>query len=267
MNSISKNITQNGDRDNLTRDEEDDLVGMVSMPASELTRLYEEQRLERKRRKRNDRAKKFLSGGALAGAIGIALLEGLALAYLMPLKEVETHVVYQRDDGTWVNTARWEDLPKKVRNDTTVNVVWSYVQHWESWSKGGAGYSWKVVSALSSGPIREMYQKSHDPSNPDSPTQVYGDVMIDVQFVSWEPICPIQKSCLEDGPPAYRIWFDRTEVHPDGKKTPPVRYATTVGISRNEPIPQDRIWQRWTFNAPQIQVTEYLGARRQGITK
>lgn len=265
MNKISKNITVDDNR--ISQDQEDDRIGVVSMPASELDRLYEERKLERKRSKRNARIKKALSGSALAGAIGIALLEGMALAYLMPLKEVIHQVVYQRDDGTWVNTAQWEDLPKKVREDTTINVVWNYVYQWESWSKGNAGHAWKVVSAMSSGPLREQYQKTHDPLNPQSPTQLYGDVQIDIQFSHWEPICPIQKACADDGPLAYRIWFDRTEVSPDGKKMPPVRYATTVGLKRNEPIPQDRIWQRWTFNAPQIQVVEYTGARRQGISK
>lgn len=267
MNEINKNITPDNDRQKTPQDEEDDLIGMVSMPASELKRLYDERELERKRVKRNGRIKKFLSGSALAGVVGIALLEALALAALMPLKEIQLHVVYQREDGSWVNQAKWEDLPKHVREDTVVNVVWDYVYLRESWSQGNAGYAWKVVSALSSIPVRDQYQKAHDGLNPESPTQVYGDVQIDVQFAHWEPICPLQKACDNEGPPAYRIWFDRIEVYPDGKKTPPVRYATTVTIKRNEPIPQDRIWQRWTFNAPQIQVIEYSGARRQGITK
>ena len=32
-------------------------------------------------------------------------------------------------------------------------------------------------------------------------------------------------------------------------------------------LPKDRIWQRWTFNAPLIQVVEYPGAQREGVTR
>ena len=46
-----------------------------------------------------------------------------------------------------------------------------------------------------------------------------------------------------------------------------LRYAVTVRIVRNVPLPKDRIWQRWTFNAPLIQVVEYPGAQREGVTR
>jgi hypothetical protein len=32
------------------------------------------------------------------------------------------------------------------------------------------------------------------------------------------------------------------------------------------PLPNDRQWQRWTFNAPLIQVTGYPGPQREGVT-
>jgi hypothetical protein len=32
-------------------------------------------------------------------------------------------------------------------------------------------------------------------------------------------------------------------------------------------LPKGRIWQRWTFNAPLIQVVKYPGAQREGVTR
>ena len=84
--------------------------------------------------------------------------------------------------------------------------------------------------------------------------------------INWAPVCPPEEGC-KGASPAYRIWFDRVETAADGKSTPPVRYAATVAIKRNVEIPQDRVWQRWTFNAPQIQVIEYAGAQREGVTR
>ena len=60
---------------------------------------------------------------------------------------------------------------------------------------------------------------------------------------------------------------DRVETLPNGTSKPPVRFAVTVRIVRNVPLPKDRIWQRWTFNAPLIQVVEYPGAQREGVTR
>jgi type IV secretory pathway component VirB8 len=246
--------------------EEDDRIADVSISREELNRLYEERKLERKRKKRWDWAKKLASGATFAGVLAIAVLEGAALVYMMPLKEIQLHVVYQRDDGTWVNNAKWEDLPANVRKDSTINVVWSYVMLREGFSKANAGYAWRVVSALSSTPVREQYQKANDPKNPQSPYKLYGDIVIDAQYVGWEPACEVNRACPDEGPPAYRVWYDRTEIHPDGTRTAPQRWVAVVGVKRDVPIPQDRIWQRWTFNAPQIQVTEYPGASRQGVT-
>jgi hypothetical protein len=80
------------------------------------------------------------------------------------------------------------------------------------------------------------------------------------------PVCPPEDGC-KGAPPAYRIWFDRVETSPAGTSKPPVRYAVTVRIVRNVPLPKDRLWQRWTFNAPLIQVVEYPGAQREGVTR
>ena len=205
--------------------------------------------------------------GAFAGIVFIAVAEAAVISYLLPLKEIIPITTHVRDDGTTTTAVKWESLPKPVREDVTVNVVWSYVQQRESWSAGNAGWAWTMVSALSAPRVRESFQNWYRADNPQSPAQIYKDMTVEANFVRWEPICPIEKACLADGPPAYRVWFDRVETLPDGKRMPPVRYAATVAIRRNVELPQDRIWQRWTFNAPQIQVIEYAGAQREGVSR
>ena len=246
---------------------DDDKVGSVIIPANELARLYEEQKQERARIRRRDRFKWVISGGAFAAIAFIAVAEAAVISYLLPLKEIIPITTHVRDDGTTTTAVKWESLPKPVREDVTVNVVWSYVQQRESWSAGNAGWAWTMVSALSAPRVRESFQNWYRADNPQSPAQIYKDMTVEANFVRWEPICPIEKACIADGPPAYRVWFDRVETLPDGKRMPPVRYAATVAIKRNVELPQDRIWQRWTFNAPQIQVIEYAGAQREGVSR
>ena len=258
MNAISKTRPEAHD---------DDRVGCVIIPADELDRIYDEQKQERSRIARRKRFRTILSAGTIAGLVLIAGVEAVVIASMLPLKDIIPIITHVRDDGTTATVVKWDSLPQPVREDVTVNTVWTYVQQRESWSASNAGEAWKVVSALSAPKIRDQFQDWYRPDNPQSPAQVYKDVTISATFVRWEPVCPVEKACIADGPPAYRVWFDRTETHPDGKRTPPVRYAATVGIKRNVELPQERLWQRWTFNAPQIQVTEYPGAQREGISK
>jgi type IV secretion system protein VirB8 len=246
---------------------DDDKVGSVIIPADELARIYEEQKQERARIKRRERFKSWTNGSVMAGQTLVILGLVGVIIYMLPLQKIIPIPVNVRDDGTTATVARWNDLPEAVRANVTINTVWTYVQQRESWSAANAGHAWDVVSALSSQKVRENFQNWYRADNPESPAQVYKDMTVHVSFVRWEPICPIEKACINDGPPAYRVWFDRVETAPDGKKTPPARYAATVGINRDIEIPQNRIWQLWTINPAQIQVTEYPGAQREGISK
>lgn len=97
--------------------------------------------------------------------------------------------------------------------------------------------------------------------------RTYGEGTVEVRYVNWAPVCKMGEEACAEAPPAYRIWFDRIETPKSSTPKPPVRYAVTVRIERNVPMPTDRLWQRWTFNAPQIQVIEYPGAQREGVSK
>jgi hypothetical protein len=175
-------------------------------------------------------------------------------------------IVYQKADGQVVNYAAWASLPAEVREDTTINVLWNYVQQRESWSEGNAGWAWAVVSAMSSAPIRDQFQAWYRKENPTSPARLYPEgTTVETHYVNWTPACPL--GGCSGSPDAYRIWFDRYETPLGSSPQLKGHYAVTIRIKRNVPLPQDRLWERWTFNAPLIQVVEYLGPQREGLSK
>ena len=107
---------------------EDDKIGNAIIPASELERFYREQKEEQKRVKhREKRRDTFRNGIILGQTAAIVGLVGVLCAVL-PLKELIPVIVNQRDDGATAAVFRWDDLPKPVREDATINVVWQYVQ-------------------------------------------------------------------------------------------------------------------------------------------
>ncbi len=246
--------------------EEEDLASHVIFSKEDLKKAQEERKREYTRIKRRDSVKRWLSAGVIIGLTGTVIAQGFAMVSLFPLKELVPIVVYQRSDGTVQTTIKWEDLPEQVREDTVINVVWNYVQLRESWSEGNSHWTYKVVSAMSSEPVRDTFRKWYDSSNPNSPARMYKDgTTVQAEYVAHQPVCP-PLGC-SGSPPAYRIWFDRFETRPGEVPMNPVRYAVTVRIKRNVPLPEDRAWQRWTFNAPLIQVIEYPGAAREGIAQ
>jgi hypothetical protein len=245
-----------------------DLRGIedIVLPAAQVREHFEAVRREHARRERRDRWQRRLNAGVIIGLAGVAAVEGGVILRLLPLKQWVPVFVSVRADGTAVSTVQWDELPDTARRDATVNTVWTYVMNRESWSEANAGWAYTVVSAMSAPPVREQYQQWIDPANPKSPQRLYGGaVSVEARFVRWEPVCPIA-GCDDNAPAGYRIWFDRIETPRGRPPGPPVRYAAAVQIRRNVPLPNDRQWQRWTFNAPLIQVTGYPGPQREGVT-
>ena len=193
------------------------------------------------------------------------IAESVAITAMLPLTKVVPLIVYQRDDGTVTNYMNWDELPEMVKNDTTVNVVWQYVQYRESWSKGNAELAYDVVSAISAPDVRDQWQDYYDAKNPQSPQNVYGDTTVQAKWVNFMPVCP-ESGCIGE-PQQYRFWFDRIETAPGQQPGKPVRYGVTVRILRNVPLPAGREAWRWTFNAPLVQVVEYPGATRDGVSR
>jgi type IV secretory pathway component VirB8 len=244
---------------------DDDLIAVSLISAEERQRVMDDLKEEKKREVVRAHRKRLFSATSVVILVTAVIAEAVAITTMLPLQKVVPVVVYQRDDGTFTNYVEWKDLPAQVKNDTTVNVVWQYVQYRESWSRGNAPLAYDVVSALSSPNVRDEFQQWFNADNPTSPQRLYGDATVQTNYVNWEPVCP------EDGcsgpPPAYRFRFDRVETKPGGKPGPAVRYAVTVRILRDVPLPADRIGWRFTHNAPMIQVVEYPGAQREGVAR
>lgn len=213
----------------------------------------------------------FLRTTGLAGTVvallGICALQSFFIVVRPPQDRIHTQTQYARDDGTVVGYADWSELPSKVKEDTTVNALWNYVQQRESWYGESAGrWAWRVVSAMSNDKTREAFQGWYDAANKDSPAQQYKDgTTVEARYVHWDYAC---QECAQEDRNAYRFWFDRYEWEPGAAAGRlKGRYAVTVTIRRNVALPPDRIWQRWTFNAPQVQVIGYTTPQREGITR
>jgi type IV secretion system protein VirB8 len=112
--------------------EEEDMAAEIIIPAAELKRLYQERRAEQAREKRRQRRNRLLSGGTIIVLVLAIGALATAIATMLPLEKLVPIIVYQRGDGTVVNTVEWASLPKDVQEDTTVNVVWNYVVRPES---------------------------------------------------------------------------------------------------------------------------------------
>lgn len=130
----------------------------IIIPAAELHRLYQECKQEQVREARRQRRGRLLSGGTIGVLLLVIGALASAITFMLPVEKLVPIVVYQRGDGTVVNTLEWTTLPKEVQEDTTVNVVWNYVQQRESWSEGNAGWAWMVVSVMSSPSVRDASQ-------------------------------------------------------------------------------------------------------------
>jgi VirB8 protein len=242
----------------------EDLTTILISP-EERHRIMEDEKKEKAREAARDRRKRLFSAGSVVILVTAVIGEAVAITTMLPLQKVIPLIVYQKDDGTVTNYIEWDDLPTHVKNDTTVNVVWQYVQYRESWSKGNAPLAYEVVSAMSSPTVRDEYQGWINSSNPNSPQRLYGDATVQARYVNWSPVCP--ESGCSGPPPAYRFWFDRIETKPGDQPGPAVRYAITVRIARDVQLPPERMSWRWTFNAPLIQIVEYPGAQREGVSR
>jgi type IV secretory pathway component VirB8 len=237
---------------------DEDRIETIVMHKEEMERLYAARRAELARQVRKERLQFMGRSAALTSSIVLNVALVAAVVSMLPLKQLIPIVVYQREDGTVTNTVSWESLPESVRTDTTINTLWAYVEARESWSEANAEHSWTVVSAMSAPDVRKQFQAAYSLDNPDSPASRYKDgTTVSIKFVHWQ----------QTAPDPSRFDFDRVEQHRGLMPAPPVRYDATVTFVSNVPLPESKQWQRWTFNAPLIQVTAYPGAQREGVAR
>lgn len=201
------------------------------------------------------RRREVLTYAALIASAPVAASGWLAWAF-KPRREQTVEFIPVREDGTIARVYQLETLPPEAQSDLAVNAIWNYVRLRESYSSGMADYAYRVVSAMSSEPVRRAYQEASHPKNPASPWAVYGSkVTVRADYVSHDDL-PLPQG-YSGNPPGYAFVFRRTETReaapPDTKL-----YRASVRVHRN--VPGFSAEQRFEFNAPAVQIWEYPGA-------
>jgi hypothetical protein len=88
--------------------EEEDMAAEIIIPATELHRLYQERKQEQAHEARRQRRNRLLSGGTIIVLLLVIGALASAITFMLPLEKLVPIVVYQRGDGTVVNTLELE---------------------------------------------------------------------------------------------------------------------------------------------------------------
>lgn len=189
-----------------------------------------------------------------------AIASGWVAWALAPRIENRPLFIPITSEGVPAVAYRLEDLPPEAQRDVAVNALWNYVWLRESFSSGMADAAWSIVSAMSDERVRKEYQERHNPRNPQSPWAIYGEKgSVKVEYDSHDDLAPPQG--YSGPPPGYAFRFWRTEVR---EQMPPVRAMWGASMRFRRDVPNIDPRQRYTFNAPGVQVWEYPGGRPVG---
>lgn len=219
--------------------------------------VAEAQRIKERARDRRE----WLKTVALVVAVPLAL-SGWIMREVRPVVQRDIEFVPLMPDGTIASAHRWENLPREVQGDMAMNTLWNYVRLRESYSATGAEYAYRVVSALSDERVRDEYQLAHSPQNPTSPYRRMGDAeRVDVSYDSHIDLCPMTGCKPNELPMGYQFRFQRT-ITVQGRPQLPVFYTAQVRFRRGVEGIDPR--QRFTFNGPAVQVTEYVAGTPAG---
>jgi type IV secretory pathway component VirB8 len=225
-------------------------------------RFAEARRLNRaaiRREKRHD----FVLLGVAVLALGLMGWMAQSNARLAA-RAAEREVVFVtlRDDGTLVNSASFSSLPESAKQASAItNTAWGYVVARECYDSGRFATYDYIAQAMSDIRVGREWREYVSLQNKQSPRHVYGDHGIVVQ-------CSFIKFTYDPDGAGVEFAFDRWQEDDHGK-TEPVRYVAhmrfLLGVYSDDPR---RNWvEKSTFNAPGIQVTEYPGAKPEGIAR
>ena len=136
--------------------------------------LAQAQSWELDRAKRSDRSKKVAWAVAIA-ATGLALVEGVALAGLTPLKQVQPFVI--RVDNT---TGLVDVVPEYIGTAdpgelVTRTLLTQYVMSRERYFYGTAEADYELVAAMNTPQMNQAWAVQWDKSSPQSPINLYKD--------------------------------------------------------------------------------------------
>lgn len=116
------------------------------------------------------RRSRRLAWYAVGGIAAIALLEGVALVLLMPLKTTAT-VTMLVDRTTGYTQIVDPAAPRRIRADRALldSLLAQYVEAREEYDRATLPQAYRRVTLWSSGQARAGYIAAVDPRNPDSP--------------------------------------------------------------------------------------------------
>ncbi len=179
-------------------------------------------------------------------AAAIAVLEALALVFLMPLKTVEPYtLLVDRQTGYVEALAPLERQVIAPDAALSRSFLVQYVIARESFDYDSVQSDYRKVSLWSSGSARERYVRLMQASNPASPlASLPRNAVIDVQIRSVSQVTGDRSL----------VRFTTQRVDPSGRSMPPQYWASMVryGFSGAEMTAEDRL-----INPLGFQVTSY----------
>lgn len=181
------------------------------------------------------------------------------------LERATDKVVYHQihDDGTITATSKYRELPLAFQRDNVHNALWDYVFNQDCYSASHAVTANYRIQKMSSRPVREQWKAYMTPhNNPESPQVRLGKKGHHYRCRE------IGMEFRPGGQDTYGMRFERVEVDARGNDGPKeTMYASLVyrtGI--HDPDDKDGERDRAVFNAPGVQVIQYVRARPEGTS-
>lgn len=210
--------------------------------------LEQAQSWELDRARRADRAK-FWVGIVAAGFASIAVLEGIALTALIPLKQVETVIVRVHETTGIVDVVpKYEGTtdPGELVTRTLLN---SYVTSRERYFYGTAESDYELVAAMQTPQLNQAWTSSWDRANPQSPLNVFKDgttVRVQIRAISFLK--------MQSGKEVAQVRFTKY-ARPGGTgDEQPTHWVSTIDFSYSKPSKDEKLR---SMNPLGFKVVEY----------
>lgn len=192
-------------------------------------------------------------------SISLNYLEGGALYYAVPLRQVMPVFFYVKPDGVMETALTTDSLPADLSDATVKAWLWQYVMHREGYSWVEADFNNHVVQAMSDNKVREQYEKWSSGKSKSSYLAMYGrSAVIRVglrNITGWIPSTNGQEGRVT-------IQFDRV-LYREGEPSQsakPVTYSVTLSFIAGYNASGFDIRDILQFNPSRIVVTDYPGA-------
>lgn len=182
--------------------------------------------------------------------LALCLMLGAALIWY-PRVRVIPAFIYLDNYGMQSTATAISDLPPDTRVAGIEQTLWTYVRECEHYTPSEADYSYQVCSALSGDMARQRFQAFANPKlNKEAPAikvGARGFIRVYRRKGAWISHDP------DFGVGVYQIGFCRVvSVEGQGTLAQPM-----VATLRYELISRVPLWERVTFNAFGVAVTEY----------